>query len=203
MSKHLFSLVHLLPLTLLTACDPNADELDREEWLASDDEITSRCAVNGQNHFSAPLVAHPANPSLSASMSNTSPSADYGGKSCGDHYVIQATNVNSFSFHPYLLVSPFWGGPALTASQCPWSVLYYDVAIYYNGAWHQRVSHYDVGAWNGTKCVIGGPIEIYDPNKQAEKVQVAVKAVYLDGTGEHTAKVGASVSRSDFILTAQ
>ncbi|MFZ6181732.1 hypothetical protein [Nannocystis pusilla] len=198
MQKYLLFTAGVASFALLTACDSEADELTPEEWAET--QVSPRCSTNGQHHFSGPLIAHSASPSLSASMTNSSPSASYGGKSCGDHYVIEATNVDNFWIHPHLLVSPFWAGPPLTQSQCAWTVLFYDVSIFYDGAWHQRVATFDTGSWDGTKCVIGGPVEIYDPNKEAEKVQVAVKAVYLDGSGEHTGKVGASVIRTSILL---
>ena len=134
-------------------------------------------------------------------MAKTSPNASYSSATCGDYYVIQATNVDGFA-QPYLVVDPFWAGPTLTQAQCPWTILYYDISIYYNGAWHQRTNNYFTGSWDSTysTCKLGGQIKVYDPGNDAQKVQVAVKAIYLDGTGEHYAKVGAKVLKTSIIF---
>lgn len=198
--KKLLLFACIAPLTLALACDLEEDGSD-DAVFAEDpfgDEVTPRCAFNGVFHVSAPLVGDGQSPSFTASMSASSPSATYASGSCVDYFVIQATGA--LDGRPYLLVHPEWKDFTLTQSQCPWTVVYYDISIYYGGAWHQRVASSSVGVWDGSACKIGGRVQVYDPNHQAEKVQVAVKAKFLDGSGEHYAKVGATVVKSSILI---
>lgn len=204
MSKITLLLSCTLALSVLPACDPPEDE-DGAAEPGEDpfgEDVAPRCAINGYYHYSAPLVADPGEVSFSASMSKTSPSASYASTSCGDYYVVQGTNVQSFPQHEYLMATASVATP-LTAGQCVWAVLSYDVSIYYDGAWHQRAASWVTGDWNGSSCVLGVRSMVYDPNDEAEKVQIAAKVKYLDASGEHYAKVKAGVVKSSILLEVQ
>ncbi len=190
----------LAPLSLFTACDPDGDETaDASAYFDDSDEIKPRCAVNGFHNVSVSLVSDGGSPNFSASASASSPTATYSNASCTDYFVIEAPNVKTIG-HNYLLVLPEWKDFTLSQSQCPWSAVYYDISIYYAGAWHQRAASYATGVWDGSACQHGGQIHVYDPGNDAEKVQVAVKAKFVDGTGEHYAKVGARIVKTDILF---
>ncbi len=194
MYKYLLLSTCAASLSLFPACDPEADEAEFGVGHF-DDEVAMRCGLNGYFDVSGPIITQPGTPSTWAYMGKYSPSTSYGSASCGDYYVVQATGLQNAP-GSHVTVYPFRIGAELSASQCPWTVVYYDISIYHHGAWHQRAASYDTGSWDGTHCRIGELVPVYDPNDEAEKVQVAAKAIFLDGTGEHYARVGVEVYKS-------
>lgn len=196
-------------MSVLAGCDTELDETEDQvvnvdgepDPFAEDEEVSFRCAINGYYHDAAPMdlsIWQIPYPMAFGSMQSISPTNGYASPSCGDYYVIHATEVDDpFVNFNYLWADPIWGEGIPTQSRCIWSVLYYDIAVLRGGTWHQRTASYDVGNWDGSYCHIGGPIMISNPYHDIERVQVAVRGLYMDQDGQHYARVGAQVKSSD------
>lgn len=202
----------MLAASVLTGCDTEVDESDslgnavtvenEGEIDPFGEEVSFRCVLNGYYHDADPLEltiwSIPWPGGALGSMSSISPTNTYINPGCGDYYVIHATEVDDpFVSFNYLWAEPFWAESIPNQSRCIWSVLYYDIAVKRGNTWYQRTAHYDVGNWNGSHCEIGGPIMISNPYGDIERVQVAVRGLYMDQNGQHYAKVGAEVISSD------
>ncbi|MFV8756437.1 hypothetical protein ACNOYE_38305 [Nannocystaceae bacterium ST9] len=198
----------MLAVSMLASCDDTeVGETDDEVINAEGEldpfaeDVSLRCALNGYSNVAKPMeltLWTTPYPIAFSSMRAASPTTSYVNAGCGDYYVIHATEVDAIGNQFNLLwAEPFWFDTIPNQNRCIWSVLYYDIAVRRNGVWHQRTTSFDVGNWNGTYCEIGGPVMISNPYDDIERVQVAVRGMYLDQDGQHYARVGAEVMSSD------
>ena len=132
--------------------------------------------------------------SLSASATATSPTSSYANPGCFDRYVVEVKGVNWFN-HPNFYTTVSWGDFTMNQSQCPWSEVDYSVYVHRWGFW-QLVGgdRWATGYWNGTSCKLSSSLDM-DP-AGVDAVRVAAKAIYMDATGEHTAKVKVAVVKT-------
>lgn len=194
------SIVPLILPWLLVGCDmPEGADADDvavvEEHDYDNDDVEFRnalCALLGVPNFSGNLMLDGTIPvPHHASMAHTSPDALYDHGGCDDHYVVQANIGVLTSFENLEVFTSF--GQALNYNQCVFSAVEYSLLVYKNGSWAvQGGDHYVSGQWSGTHCFVNSKFSIPD-GENVDKVRVVARASFLDGTGEHKAKVRVDV----------